>query len=386
MAPASLTVVADPRFREYDFGPGHPWNPNSRWLAIRLLECWEAEHEGASPIQWIRAVPPAADEELLRFHSARHLTRVRAADRHGTHELLDHGDTPSFPGCFSAAARVVAGTLAGLGAITSGASPRAFQPGGGLHHAGPDRASGFCVFNDVAVTIAAALSPGGYRRIAYVDIDVHHGDGVMYGFYDRGDVLDIDFHETGEVLFPGTGDVSETGRADGSGLKLNVPLPPGAGDEAFLPLFRRIVPSMIRSYRPELIVLQCGVDAHEGDRLGHLQYTSRSYREAVTTLASLADEVAVGRFLVTGGGGYRASNVSVILAQVGALLAQLDRGRGAPNALPEGWRREFEETMGEPAPRKLDDPTPLVRSPWSVERQEKMLSALERAIGASFRV
>ena len=383
MPSPALTVVADPRFRDYDFGPGHAWNPTSRWLAVRLLETWESAGELPAPIHWVREVPPAPREDLLRFHTAEHLERVLAADRRGDGELLDHGDTPSFPGCYDAAARVVQGSLAGLEALTEGPDRRAFQPGGGLHHAAPGRASGFCIFNDVAIAIRRALDVSRLRRVAYVDIDVHHGDGVMYGFYDEGRVLDIDFHETGDVLFPGTGAVRETGRGDGAGLKINVPLPPGAGDDAFGPLFRRIVPAAIRTFRPELIVLQCGVDAHAGDRLGHLQYTSRSYLEAVTRLSALADETASGRLLVTGGGGYRAAAVATVLAQVGATLAGAEPARLLPD-LPSSWRREYEAALDEPAPRRLDETPALVRSRWNPDREEKLVGQIESALGRRF--
>lgn len=382
MPPPRVTVVADPKFRDYDFGPGHPWDPSSRWLAVRLLESWEADGRLPAPLRWIREVPPATDAELRRFHSRRHLEHVRAADRRGLGEMLDLGSTPSFPGCFVAAARLVGGTLLALDAIASGATPRAFQPGGGLHHASPDAASGFCIFNDLAVAIRTALD-GPYRRVAYVDIDVHHGDGVMYGFYDDGRVLDIDFHETGRVLFPGTGEISEIGLGAGTGLKLNLPLPPGAGDETFRPLFRRIVPQMIRSYRPDLIVLQCGIDGHAGDLLGHLRYTPHSYYEAITTLQALADEVAGGRLLVTGGGGYTAANVALVLAGVGASLAGASGDPPVPGELPEAWRREFEATTGSPAPRGTD-PVSGGEAPTAPGRETGILESLERALGTRF--
>ncbi|MCI4361307.1 MAG: acetoin utilization protein AcuC [Thermoplasmata archaeon] len=377
-----VTIVADPRFRDYDFGPGHPWDAQSRWLAVRLLEAWEHDGRLPGPLRWIRNVPPAEDEVLRRFHSSGHLARVRSADRQGAGELLDRGDTPSFPGCYAAAARVVEGTCEALEAVLAGTTRRAFQPAGGLHHGASDAASGFCIFNDLAVAIATARARP-LRRVAYLDIDVHHGDGVMYGFYSDGGLLDIDFHETGKVLFPGTGEIEETGRGDGAGLKVNVPLPPGAGDEAFLPLFRRIVPELIRSYRPELIVLQCGVDAHDGDRLGHLRYSHAAYREAIATLMMLAEEVAGGRLLVTGGGGYTASNVSVVLANAGAALAGPTGAGSIDGALPPGWRTEFEAATGSTPPTNAVGPTPRSGSRWTDGDEDRMILALERALGRS---
>jgi acetoin utilization protein AcuC len=380
VAEPRLTVVADRRFLNYDFGPGHPWDPTSRWLASRLLEAWETEGRLATPLRWIREAPLATGHELQRFHTAAYLATVREADLRGLGELLDRGDTPSFPGCFDAAARVVGGTLAALGAISDGTTRRAFQPSGGLHHSAPGAASGFCIFNDVAVAIRTALE-GRFRRVAYVDIDVHHGDGVMYGFYDDGHVLDIDFHETGRVLFPGTGEVVETGRGDGAGLKVNVPLPPGVGDDAFLPLFRAIVPTMIRSYRPELIVLQHGVDAHAGDGLGHLRYTSRSYLGALATVEALAEEVAGGRLLVTGGGGYNARNVAVVLAGAGASLASVEEPGSIPGPTPAAWREEFRELTGGAAPESAEPGHAPRSSDWSEEHAARLVAALEQALG-----
>jgi acetoin utilization protein AcuC len=376
-------MVADPRFVEYDFGPGHPWDPASRWLAARLLRAWEQDGRLPSTPRWIREVTPASDLELERFHTPAYVARVRTAGEQGRGELLDLGDTPSFPGCFEAAARVVGGTLAGLEAIATDASPRAFQPSGGLHHAAPGSASGFCIFNDVAVAIRAALA-GRFRRVAYLDIDVHQGDGVMYGFYDDGRVLDIDFHETGRSIFPGTGEVRETGRGDGAGLKVNVPLPPGAADDAFLPLFHRIVPPMVRSFRPELIVLQHGVDAHVGDGLGHLRYTSRSYQGALATLMELADEVAGGRLLVTGGGGYNARNVALVLANAGAWMTGAIGDPAVPGPLPAAWRAEFEEATGGRAPETADPVHSPRSADWSSVEESRLVMDLERALGTRF--
>ncbi|EQD44777.1 Histone deacetylase superfamily, partial [mine drainage metagenome] len=170
---------------------------------------------------------------------------------------LDHGDTPAFPGCFEEAARIVEGTVRAVD-FALAERGRAFHPAGGLHHAHRDAASGFCIFNDVAVGVERAVSAG--HRVAYLDIDAHHGDGVMYGFYDSGRVLDIDVHQDGRTLFPGTGAVSEIGAGDGEGRKVNVPLPPGAGDETLVPLVARLVPTLLRDFRPDLIVVQHGAD------------------------------------------------------------------------------------------------------------------------------
>ena len=379
MPATPLTVVWDERARSYDFGPHHPFTEASRASAVRLLEAAGVVGGPDPPAARVDRVDPAPDELLRRFHGPEYLALVRKLDARGRREFLDRGDTPSFPGCFDAAARLVAATVAGARAVLDGRTVAAFHPGGGLHHAHPDRASGFCIFNDVALAVRTALDAG-VGRVAYLDVDVHHGDGVMYGYYEDGRVLDIDFHQDGRTIFPGTGDPGEVGRGDGAGLKVNVPLPPRAGDEAFVPLFRRLVPPLVREHRPGLIVLQLGVDAHAGDGLGSLQYTHRSYDAAIATVLELAREVGGGRLLVTGGGGYAAGPVAVTLARAGARLA----GHELRGALPESWRRAFEAEFDSTAPRSWFPEPARLPSVWNAELEGKLVGELEGSLGRKF--
>ncbi|HXQ94577.1 MAG TPA: acetoin utilization protein AcuC [Thermoplasmata archaeon] len=324
---------------EYDFGPDHPFQMRYRGEAARALS------GGAGP-----PVEPASDEVITRFHRPAYVEFVRAAASRSGRGLLDRGDTPSFPRCDRAAARVVAGTLAGLDAITRGESRRAFAPSGGLHHAHPDRASGFCIFNDVAVALASALRPTGpYDRVAYVDIDAHHGDGVMYGFYGDGRVLDLDFHQDGRTLFPGTGAAHETGSGDGAGQKVNFPLPPGSGDGTILPLFERVAGPMIREHRPQLIVLQHGVDGHAADPLAALEYSDGAYATILRRVLELAEEVGSAGVLVTGGGGYDREAVVRVLTTAGRILASVSRPP-MESVVEEPWVdttvRDLERALG----------------------------------------
>jgi acetoin utilization protein AcuC len=379
----SLNVYWDPAFLQYDFGPGHPFSEKSRWMAVQLLE--ESNFfqgaEGRSATR-ISRVTSASREELLRYHSSEYLDLVERLGRSRASHPLDAGDTPSFLRCFAATASLVGGTLSAVRAVRENPLCHGFNPAGGLHHAHPGRASGFCIFNDLAVAIRDVQEETpALRRVAYVDIDVHHGDGVMYGFYEDGRVLDIDFHQDGRTIFPGTGFPSETGRGDGAGLKVNVPLPPQAGDEAFVPLFEQIVPTMLRSYRPELIVLQSGMDAHVGDRLGSLQYTPAAYDRAVDLVHRLAHEICQGRLLVTGGGGYAPENVSLGLARVAGRLLERPFPESSDETLPESWRSDFARSFGHAAPRHWNDTQTPEPSLWAQDRGEKLLETLAERLG-----
>lgn len=377
-----VELVWDDRFLEYAFGPGHPFTERSRWLAVLLVG--ELVRLGVLPPASVRTaggVEPATRPTLERFHRPEYLDRVRRLSDSASGEPLDAGDTPSFAGCFDAASRVVGGTMIAIDRARHG-SGLAVAPAGGLHHAHPERASGFCIFNDLAVGIATALATGASRRVAYIDIDAHHGDGVMYGFYDDGRVLDIDFHQDGRTIFPGTGFPGETGRGDGAGRKVNVPLPPGTGDVGFTRLFRRLVPPLLEEFDPDLVVLQCGVDGHAGDRLGAtaLEYTPSAYRLAVTTLKEWARRLGNRPFVVTGGGGYAAENVARVLAQVPVWLLGLDVPAGA--SLPPPWRSRFERETGGPAP--VDWAVTPGPSRWSDRTEYGLVDKLERSLGRRF--
>jgi len=256
------------------------------------------------------------------------------------------GDTPAFKGCYEASALATGATLTAIDLVMEGRAAHAINIAGGLHRAHPGRASGFCIFNDPAIGIAYLKKRYSIERILYLDVDAHHGDGVMYGFYSDEAVLDIDFHEDGHHLFPGTGFVHEIGEGRASGFKVNIPLPPFTGDEMYLRLFREIVPNAVRKFRPQVLLCQCGVDSHANDLLAHLQLTSKAYREIIKTVHDLAHEVADGRLVVVGGGGYNVANVSRIWALVAATLVDLN----LTETVPAKWQKLFEAMIGEEAP------------------------------------
>jgi acetoin utilization protein AcuC len=244
----------------------------------------------------------ATRDEIASFHTAGYIDRVAAKSIAGV-GYLDYGDTPVFPGIYEAAALVVGSVLDGVDRLVSGRAHRAFVPIAGLHHARRDSAGGFCVFNDPGIAIELLRRRHGVSRIAYVDIDAHHGDGVFYAFESDPEVVIGDIHEDGRFLYPGTGAAHETGSGPATGTKLNIPLAPGSGDEAFFDAWDR-VEAHIEAAEPEFVIFQCGADGLAGDPLAHLGYTAAAHRHAASRLCRLADRHCKGRILALGGGGY----------------------------------------------------------------------------------
>jgi acetoin utilization protein AcuC len=298
----SVAVVVSERLARYGFGDGHPFGPDR-------LAAFTREFAARGLAQRVTAIEPrsATDEELRSFHSPEYLEFVREHSASGT-GWLDAGDTPAFKGVYEAAAGVVGATLSVMDAIIKGEYRRGFVPIAGLHHAARNRAAGFCVFNDCGVAIEQ-LKRAGLKRIAYVDIDAHHGDGVFYAFEDDESVVFADLHEDGRYLYPGTGAASETGRGAALGMKLNVPLPPGADDEVFASVWPRVL-AHLKKFPPEFIILQCGADSLEGDPITHLRFSPQVHGRAARELAALADGLGHGRLLALGGGGYNRANLA----------------------------------------------------------------------------
>jgi len=287
----------------YGFGEGHPFGPDRH-------DAFHAELELAGLNGAIRYSHPrrATVDELVLFHTPEYIDFVSRMSAQGS-GYLDQGDTPAFPGIFDAASDVVGTTLAAVDAVMAGDAPRAFVPIAGLHHAGRGNASGFCVFNDCGVALEYLRHKHGLVRLAYVDIDAHHGDGVYYGFDEDPDLMFADIHEDGRFLFPGTGGADETGRGVARGTKLNIPLPPGAGDEDFRAAWEQVETYLHRA-EPEFIVFQCGADSLAGDPITHLQFTEESHAYAAARLCELADRCCAGRIVGTGGGGYNRHNLA----------------------------------------------------------------------------
>jgi acetoin utilization protein AcuC len=308
-------VVLGERLARYGFGDGHPFGPD-RYGAFRR----EFEQRAASTQVTVLEPRQASIVELQQFHTPEYVSFVRERSQSGC-GWLDGGDTPAFRGVFEAAAGVVGASLVATEWILKGSHRRAFVPIAGLHHAARDHAAGFCVFNDCGVVIEQLRRVHGLERIAYVDIDAHHGDGVYYAFEEDPELIFADLHESGHTLYPGTGSADEAGRGQARGTKLNVPLPAGAGAVQFDAAWPAMLEHVAR-FEPAFIVLQCGADSIAGDPITHLELTSACHARAARELCVLADRLGHGRVLALGGGGYDRDNLARAWSDVvGALIA-----------------------------------------------------------------
>ncbi len=359
----SLRVLWDESLIQYDFGPGHPMDPVRVALTFSL-----AQRLGvlSGPSVTMADAAPATDAELELVHDPDYIEAVRQAGRWlsaAPQYGLGTPDDPVFSGMHEASALVTGATLAAARAVWSGACDHGASISGGLHHAMRGSASGFCVYNDPAVAIKWLLAAGA-SRVAYVDVDVHHGDGVQAAFYDDPRVLTISLHEHPATLFPGTGLPGETGTGEGEGYAVNVALPAGTADAGWLRAFDAVVPPLLRAFRPEILVTQHGCDSHRLDPLANLQLTVDAQRQAALWLHDLAHELCGGRWVLTGGGGYAV--VQVVPRTWTHLLAI---AAGAPvdpaTATPAEWRAEATRLTGESAPELMTDGERPVYRPFS---------------------
>jgi acetoin utilization protein AcuC len=342
-------LVHSDAYKRFDYGPEHPLRMERLGLTFGLMEAY-----GLTRLPGSEVLPPvSAPEAALReFHTDEYLAVLRAASagarvpeahRYG----LGPGDNPIWPGCYEASALAAGGSILAAELVARGEVERAFAFAGGLHHAMPDRASGFCYVNDAVLAILALRRHG--LRVAYVDIDAHHGDGVQAAFYRSPDVLTISTHERGDRLFPGTGAVEEIGEGAGRGYAVNLPLNPYTDDVVYLDAFEAVVPPVLRAFAPDVVVAQLGIDGHRTDPLTHLALSVDGFAEAVRRILGLAP-----RLVALGGGGYDLSNVARAWTAAWALM----NGVALPPALPSAFVTEAAPYLG--GQRSLwDSPTVL---------------------------
>src|SRR5690348_12618232 len=355
--PSQVRVVWDPGFTAYDFGPGHPMNPVRLDLTARLCDALGVfDAEGVEVFS-----PQAPDDSLLTtVHEAAYVEAVRdasvdpgAAD---TSRGLGTDDDPAFRGMHEASARVVEGTRQVCADVWEGRAEHGVNFCGGLHHAMAGNASGFCIYNDIAVGIRWLLDHGA-QRVAYVDVDVHHGDGVQSLFWDDPRVLTISVHESGRALFPGTGWPSETGGEGAEGSAVNVALPPGTGDSAWLRALHSTALPLVRAFRPDVLVTQHGCDTHVQDPLAHLALSVDAQRGAADALHRLAHEVCGGRWVALGGGGYELVHV---VPRTWTHLTAIAAHRPVPLTaeVPAEWLDHVRTAYGREGPRRMGDLDP----------------------------
>jgi acetoin utilization protein AcuC len=355
----AAAFVYDDRLLGYDFGPTHPLRPRRLRLTYELLRDYGAVREVVTP-------RVAREEEILAVHAADY---VEAVARIGRGERLadaeaygfSMGDNPPFPGVYDAALLYCGAALTAAEIVLSGQARVAFSPSGGLHHAMPNRASGFCVFNDCAVVLHHLRRQ--VARAIYIDIDAHHGDGVQVMFYDDPTVMTVSIHETGETLYPQTGFPEELGEGPGAGYSVNIPVFPGTDDATFLRAFTAIVPPLVAAFRPDILVAQLGCDTHHEDPLSHLCLTTRGFRELVRIIDGLCD-----RWVALGGGGYNVQTVP----RAWTLAYEVMAGLECPDEVPEPFKSRY-------GSYRLHDRNP-VRAP--VEMADRVLSYAVTSIAA----
>ena len=373
-----MLLVFGPRSTDYDFGPDHVLTPRRFGPGIDLLRAVGAE-PGLAP-------DPAPDADLRLCHVQEYIEVVRrfSVDPFGPMEAgIGWGDNPPFADMHEASAAVAGGSMRAMEAILDGRVEHAFHPGGGLHHAMRARASGFCIYNDPALAIARARRDG--LRVMYIDLDVHHGDGVQALFWEDPGVLTFSIHESGRYLFPGTGDVDEVGEGASAGTVVNVPLPPYTGEAAWYPIVESYLPALAAAFGPDLIVSQHGADSHGWDPLAHLHVTTTAHGKAARLIDALAHQFGGGRWLATGGGGYDAYRV---VPRTWALTWLAGAHREVPSATPEAWRARWADEAARygqaPLPERFDD-EPNAGLPYDLtqeasEERALALAAIHRSV------
>jgi acetoin utilization protein AcuC len=379
-AMTATLVMWDEALLEYNMGD-HPLDPVRVELTIALAKAFGVLDRAGVRLE----KPPSADDAALEtVHRPEYIEIVKlaSAGRHVNGFGLGTPDNPIFPRMHEASALVAGATRRAAEAVWLGEVDRAVNIAGGLHHAMPDRASGFCVYNDPAVAITRILELGA-ERVAYVDIDVHHGDGVQHVFYDDPRVLTISLHESPRTLFPGTGFPDETGGPGAEGSAVNVALPPGTDDRGWLRAFHAVVPGVLRAFRPQLLITQCGADTYRHDPLANLGLTVDGQRAAYLALRDLATEVAGGKWVATGGGGY--ALVECVPRAWTHLLAVLT-GDALDPALetPAGWRQlAHQRRPSHPVPPTMTDGGDVSWQPW---QPGDTPDAIDRTIAATRRL
>jgi len=327
-------LVHSDDWARFDYGPEHPLRMERLGLTWRLMQAYGLM---GLPGATVHVPTPASERDLAMFHEPEYLRVLQAANAGAAPPGapafgLGPGDNPVFRGVWEAARLVAAGSLLAADLVIGGEAHRVFHFAGGLHHAMRERASGFCYVNDAVLAILRLRERG--LRVAYVDIDAHHGDGVQYAFYGDPHVLTISTHERGERLFPGTGFVHEKGEGDAAGFSVNLPLEAYTDTEVYLPAFEAVVPPLLERFKPDVIVAQLGIDSHRTDPLTHLALDVQGFARALQRIVPMAP-----RLIALGGGGYDVRNVARAWTVAWAVLNQVELPARLPEAFEDDAQR-----------------------------------------------
>ena len=347
-------VVFDERLIEYNFGQAHPMAPVRLDLTMQLAREFGVFDDANLEVV---GAAPASEDMLARIHTPAYIEGVQKLSKHPSYADLSIGlgteDNPVFAHMHDASALIAGASVEAARQVWTGAAKHAINISGGLHHAMPASASGFCIYNDVALAIRWLLDNGA-ERIAYVDVDAHHGDGVQAMFYDDPRVLTISIHEGPQTLFPGTGFATEVGAEGAEGSAANIALPPGTSDAGWLRAFHAVVPQLVRQFNPDILVTQQGCDSHMDDPLTNLMLSVDGQRASYLALRDLANEVCDGKWVATGGGGYAVMDV-VPRAWTHLLAIVAGRPIDPHTPTPEPWRRRIAQLRGSPGPSRMTD-------------------------------
>ena len=371
-ATVRTALVYSDAWTRFDYGPEHPLRMERLGLTWRLMQACGLT---TLPDAVVRAPEPAAEQEIAIYHDAEYLEMLKACNSGRAPQLaarfgLGPGDNPVFPGLWDAARLCAAGSLLAADLVADGRADRAFHFAGGLHHAMPSRASGFCYVNDAVLAILRLRARG--MRVLYVDIDAHHGDGVQHAFYGDPNVLTISTHERGDYLFPGTGFVEETGSGAGAGYSVNLPLEPFTDTSIYQPAFEQIVPPLFGAFRPDAVVAQLGIDSHRTDPLTHLALDVQGFAGAVKRITELSPKL-----VCLGGGGYDLPNVARAWTAAWAVLNGVELPSALPASFAEDARRNHfaADSMWDPP-----EPLPEHRRVRAQEYAQRQVDAIRRTI------
>lgn len=355
-------VIYHPKYQSYNLGSEHPFTPLRAEMVLDLL------HELGVDVQPLEP-RPVEPQALHTIHDPGYVEAIEALSKGqevAGYESFGLGtaDNPIVPGMAEGARYMVGGTLLGARLLLEDKATHVLQLGGGFHHAHHKLAAGFCLYNDLALAIREMTNAGWH--VAYLDIDVHHGDGVQEIFYDDGKVMTISLHESGEYIFPGTGWLHELGRGMGRSLKLNLPLEPFTQGDSYLEVMEKVVAEALYWFKPDALVVQAGADAHFSDPLADLMLTTQDFERLFDKILHMTDELCKGRLLMTLGGGYSLTATS----RIWTLLYLKFFGHELPQRLPESWRARWQERLGKEIPRFLHDPNPAYQS---IPRKEEIV-------------